>query len=126
MRRAEARRANHPPSTVISDSEGEIFDPPRRARTDVLSSYGSLINPAHLSLLSPAATPPETPTRSQRRVQSAYIPPSALCMEHHVARHSLDGTKQSPAGSERQRVKTSRWKTLANLFRRLRTSDSEA
>lgn len=124
MRRAEARRATHPPTTVISDGEGDsVFGPPRRAATDIISPSGTLTNSSYFDPLNPAFIHPETPTRPQRRVQSAYIQPSALQMEHHVARYSLDATdtRQGIEGGNTQKPRLSRWKAFTNLFRRLRS-----
>ena len=125
MQRAETRRSKLLPSTVVSDSEGELFEIPRWARADMSHSPRGL-DPNRFGPQIPVATTPETPTRSQqRRVQSAYIPSSGLHTEINVARHSLDGTEQSPAGSVRRKIKTGRWKSFTNFFKHFRHSDSE-
>jgi hypothetical protein len=130
MQRAAARRVGHPPSTVASESEGEsVMGPPIRAATENLS--GSLSNrmstpPSGLALPGSPATTPDTPTRPQRRVQSAYIPTSALQNGYtyeHPSRNSIsfsDG-KTTPDSIEKP-IKVGRWKAFTNLFRRTNCS----
>lgn len=130
MQRAAARRVGHPPSTVASDSEGEsILGPPTRAATENLN--GSLSNrmstpPSGLALPGSSATTPDTPTRPQRRVQSAYIPTSALQNGYtydQPGRNSMsfsDG-KRTPDSIEKP-IKVGRWKAFTNLFRRTNCS----
>ncbi len=130
MQRAAARRAGNPPIAVASDSEGEM-GPPARAATENLN--GSLSNrlsmpPSGLALPGSSATPPDTPTRPQRRVQSAYIPTSALQNGYtyeHPGRNSMsvsDG-KRTPDSIEKP-PKVGRWKAFTNLFRRTNCSSS--
>lgn len=119
MRRASARRATNPLSTVINDGDEEfVLDPPRRATTDTVRPPPGPLNPGG------SATTIETPTRSQRRVQSAYIPSKTLPIElYHQSneRHSLDvpDTRQATLGGEKYKI--SRWRVFTNLFRRTRT-----
>jgi hypothetical protein len=126
MQRAAARRASNAPSTVASDSEGEsMMGPPVRAATE--NPYGTFSNPVSTppgSLVLPGSstTSPDTPTKPQRRVQSAYIPTSALQNGYtyeHPGRNSISITNgQTIPDLLEKPPKVGRWKTIINLFRR--------
>jgi len=129
MRRAAARRAGQPPSIVASDSEGEgVVYPPQRRVTEKLDSSlsGRIPTPPSLNLPGSSATTPDTPTRPQRRVQSAYIPSSALqhgYVYEKVGGHSADITDSKQTSDFDERPKISRWKTFTNFLRRSCRSD---
>jgi hypothetical protein len=126
MQRAAARRAGNAPSTVASDSEGEsMMGPPIRAATE--NSNGTFSNPVSTppgSLVLPGSSTasPDTPTKPQRRVQSAYIPTSALQNGYtyeQPGRNSMSITNgQTTPDSLEKPPKVGRWKTIINLFRR--------
>jgi hypothetical protein len=130
MQRAAARRVGLPPSTVASDSEGDsIMGPPTRAATENLnwSLSNRMSTPSSgLALPGSSAATPDTPTRPQRRVQSAYIPTSALQNGYtydQPGRNSMsfsDG-KRTPDSIEKP-IKVGRWKAFTNLFRRTNCS----
>lgn len=126
MQRAAARRAGNPPSTVASDSDGENFGHPTRALTENIN--GSVLNrysspPGALTLGSAASTPDSTPTKPQRRVQSAYIPRSTL--QNGFTHEQPDGNgvpprdgNSSPDSTLKKPFKSGRWKSFTNFFRR--------
>jgi hypothetical protein len=134
MQRAAARRAGNLPSTVASDSDGEgmsnspLHGPPKRAFTEsLLGSYNDQIPASqHRPFPGSTATPNDTPTKqSQRRAQSAYIPPTVQqngFTNGHLERHSVEvmGGKQIPDSGEK--LKTSRWKAFKDFFRRSRST----
>ena len=130
MQRAAARRAGNPPSTVASDSEGEGYmGPSLHVATENLQT--SLSNrastpPGSLFLPGSSTTTPDTPTRPQRRVQSAYIPTSALqngFTYEQPGRHSTSITigEQTPNVMDKP-AKVGRWKAFTNLFKRTNSS----
>ncbi|KAF4635352.1 hypothetical protein G7Y89_g2742 [Cudoniella acicularis] len=122
MQRAAARRgAGITTSALASDGEGECeFSPPRRAVTEASISKPTFPTmPASLPPSDLSAAIPETPTRPQRRVQSAYVPTSML--QHGFTnpsgdRHSLDITGRPLDLTPKPKI--GRWKTFTNLFRR--------
>jgi hypothetical protein len=120
MQRAAARRVGNPPSTVLSESEGEgTVIPPKRAATGDFNGSHMTTPPAAINLGVSPATTPDTPTRPQRRVQSVYLPTSVLPNGHmQPERHSADfpDRKSTPDSGEKQ--KTSRWKAFTNFLRR--------
>jgi hypothetical protein len=122
MQRAAARRASRPPSTVQSDTDVEsVFRRPRRSMTE----YGALVTPPpSLTLPGSSATTPDTPTRPQRRVQSAYIPsnlPQTGQTITFAARHSAEVPVRDEDLKWVEKPKISRWKAFTNLFRRAQT-----
>ncbi|TVY85508.1 hypothetical protein LSUE1_G000217 [Lachnellula suecica] len=130
MKRATARKAV---SVVASDSEGESnFGPPKRAATEGPSISGAQIStpPPALVLPGSAATTPETPTKQQRRTQSAYVPTSALQNAYPNgvdSRRSTDGTEGKtilPGTDNAVKSKSGRWKAFCGFFRRNNTSSS--
>ncbi|KAE9370412.1 hypothetical protein N431DRAFT_492511 [Stipitochalara longipes BDJ] len=130
MQRAAARRAGNPPSTVASDSEGEGYmGPSLYAATENLNATFSRrvsTPPGSLVLPGSSTTTPETPTRPQRRVQSAYIPTSALQNGYTYEQAGRNSTsvmngEQTPDSMEKP-VKIGRWKTFTNLFKRTNSS----
>jgi hypothetical protein len=123
MQRAAARRFGNPPSTVASDSEGEGFIPlPNRATSDRLNDTPPnrfSTPPGSLTLPRSSTITPDTPTRPQRRVQSAYIPPSTL--QNGFTRGADNASLVSDpkyASDIGERPKISRWKALTNFFKR--------
>jgi hypothetical protein len=131
MQRAAARRAGHLPSTVVSDSEGELGPSSMRAATsDVamnLSDRKSM--PLPPTNFDPLANAPETPTRPfHRRVQSVFMPSSPLHRSppNGVNGHangnpkgSYDGTGQNLGGmQQRGGKKGGRWNALIRFLRR--------
>jgi hypothetical protein len=129
MQRAAARKVNgNTYSTVVSDSEGEnSFGPPKRATTEgyisTKSSFSSHNGHLHLPGSS-SATPPDTPTKPRRQVQSAYIPTSALQHSYtngQFERHSMDAAdNEIVAAAAPQKSKPGKWKSFTNLFKRSR------
>ena len=131
MQRVAARRSWRPQSTVQSDSSDADSGASRRPRRSV-TEYGSISSPP-ASLVLPAsstASPLDTPTRSQRRVQSAYAPttlPQILKTFEPAARKSADHHEDHDPDLDLEWVvkpKTSRWKTFTNFFRRSHTQSS--
>ncbi len=129
MQRVAARRVGIPPSTVLSDSDGESpLGPPRRAVTENI--HGSSSNrlstpPASLTLPSSGATTPDTPTRPHRRVQSVYVPTSTLQhsftnLHPEEADFLYPNTTQAQEAGEK--IKISRWRQFTNIFRRSSSS----
>lgn len=124
VQRAAARRAGQP-SIVASDSEGESASftlPP----TDKPNAHKHMSTPPSLTLPGSLITTPETPTRPQRRAQSAYLPTSALQDGFTSRSLDTDGTTTpplKPVGSV-AKVKHGRWKTFTNFFRRKRNTSS--
>jgi hypothetical protein len=131
MQRAAARRAGNLPSTVTSDSEGELSGPPIRAATsDVpisLSDRRSM--PAPPANFDPLGNAPETPTRSfHRRVQSVFMPSSPLHrsppdginrLANGHSDGSFDGAGQSfRSVQQHAEKKGGRWNALIRFLRR--------
>jgi hypothetical protein len=124
MQRAAARRVGNTPSAVASDSEGELGHLARAATENLKGSLSNRMSlpPSGPVLSSSSATPPDTPTRPQRRVHSAYIPTSTLQNGYTYelpGRNSIsvsDG-KTTPDSFEKP-AKIGRWKAFTNLFRR--------
>lgn len=129
MQRVAARKTWRPPSTVPSDSDAESGPRrPRRSTTEYSRTVSTPPPPATLPRSS--TTTPETPTRLQRRVQSAYYVPSNLpqTLEGTPARHSVHDVKvdrdldvdvdQDQDLDWVVKPKTSRWRQFTNLFRR--------
>ncbi|CZR57089.1 uncharacterized protein PAC_06978 [Phialocephala subalpina] len=124
VQRAAARRAGQP-STVASDSEGESTSftiPP----TDKPNAHKHMSTPPSLTPPGSSTTTPETPTRPQRRAQSAYIPTSALQNGFTSRSLDTDGTTTPPLKPVDlvARVKHGRWKAFTNFFRRKRNTSS--
>jgi hypothetical protein len=127
MQRAAARRAGNGPSTVASDSEGEsIMGSPIRTATENLNgTFSNLAStpPGDLVLPGSLTTTPDTPTKPQRRVQSAYIPPSTLLNGYTYeprGRNSLSimNGQMTPDSLEKT-PKVGRWKAFTNLFKKI-------
>jgi hypothetical protein len=126
MQRAAARKIGNPPSTVPSDSEGEVFTkPPKRTATENLDGVysNSFARPPPLNLPVSSTTNPNTPTKPHRRVQSAYVPSNPLDMAHSdegLERRSLE-IFDGKAATEKP--KNSKWRTFTakavNIFRHL-------
>ncbi|RDL39605.1 uncharacterized protein BP5553_03945 [Venustampulla echinocandica] len=130
MQRAAARRSSGIiPSAIIGDGGGgTIFDPPRRAATESSTATGK----SRFSMPPGATTPPDsstatpnTPTRPQRRVQSTYIPTSAL--QHSISsessgKHSLDLMNGTRPPDIAPKAKAGRWKAFTRLFRRINSN----
>jgi len=133
MQRAAARRVTNPPSTVVSDSEGEaIMFPPRRAATenpnDSRNLANSLATPQPLTLPGSPMTTPDTPTRPQRRVQSVYVPSGALQTEDNgrsFNRHGIDAADRKLPSDSGERPRVGRWKAFTNFFRRNNNNRTE-
>ena len=116
MQRAAARRA--PPSTVASESEGESMMGPALygSRSDRFSTpLGSLVLPG-------SSTTPDTPTKPQRRTQSAYIPTSALQNGYSYQHNTPVTNGQITPDSLEKPPKIGRWKAFTNLFKRTNLS----
>ncbi|CAG8957115.1 hypothetical protein HYFRA_00009316 [Hymenoscyphus fraxineus] len=127
MRREAARKAmGTVVSTRASDSEGEVtFQAAKRRATEALVT--DLPTPSGPLTLSGSATstPYSTPTKPQRRVQSAHIPTSAL--QHsfingnangHKGHNSLDVMQDTKAPYLNPKPKSGKWKAFTNFFRR--------
>lgn len=129
MQRAAARRGNAP-SAVASDSEGDgMMGPPARAAMENFNgglSHRFSTPPGSLGLPGSSTTTPDTPTRPQRRVQSAYIPTSALkngYLHEKPGRNSISAMNgQTASDSLEKPAKVGRWKAFMNLFRRTNSS----
>lgn len=128
MQRAAARRAGHLPSTVASDSEGELGNLPMRATpSDVpinLSDRRSM--PLPPLNYDPLGNVPETPTRSfHRRVQSVFMPSTPLHKSPpngYTNGHS-DGSSEGAGKNIRivqqhAEKKGGRWNALIRFLRR--------
>ncbi|KIM96295.1 hypothetical protein OIDMADRAFT_20730 [Oidiodendron maius Zn] len=99
-----------------------------------MTEYGSISSPPASLMLpgSSTTTPLDTPTRSQRRVQSAYAPttlPQILQTfapaAHQSAEHHLDHDHDPDLDLDWVvKPKTSRWKTFTNFFRRSHTQSA--
>jgi hypothetical protein len=131
MQRAAARRAGHLPSTVASDSEGELSPSPMRAATsDVTISLSDRKSmPLPPENFDPLTNDPETPTRSfHRRVQSVFMPSSPLHrsppngVNGHTNGHSegsYDSAGQNLSGVQQHGGKKGgRWNALIRFLRR--------
>lgn len=123
MRREAARKAtgNITMSIRASDCEGDVsFQAPKRTATEGYTTNSPTPSGPLTLPESVTSTPDSTPTKPQRRVQSAYIPTSAL--QHSftngaVDRHSIDmvpDTKPYVA----PKPKVGKWKAFTNFFRR--------
>jgi len=133
MQRAVARRTGNPPSAMASESEAEgVMAPPKRSATDYTNgSFSQPVTtpPASLRLPGSAATTPDTPTRPQRRVQSVYLPPSALQNPYNSTepcRLSVDVSEWKHASTFGEKPKLTRWKAFTNFFRRTNSSSRAA
>ena len=130
MQRAAARRAGNLPSTVASDSEGELGPSPMRAATsDVTVSLADRKSmPLPPRNFDPLANGPETPTRSlHRRVQSVFMPSSPLHrsppngINGHTNGHSegsFDSAGQNFGVQQHAEKKGGRWNALIRFLRR--------
>jgi hypothetical protein len=121
MQRAAARRMGNPPSTVASDSEGEGIGLHHSTIEKLTTSNPMSIPSIPFTFNGARATTPDTPTRPQRRAQSAFLPPGTLQssnLNEESKRQSIAiGTiKQTP--NVVVKPKTSKWKAFTNLFRR--------
>jgi len=124
MQRAAARRAGNAPSTVASDSEGEGYMGPTLygGTENLKGTHSNRFSTPPGSLVGSSTTTPETPTRPQRRVQSAYIPTSALQNGYTYEQPGRNSTsvisgEQTP-DSLAKPGKVGRWKAFMNLFKR--------
>jgi hypothetical protein len=131
MQRAAARRVGQLPSTVASDSEGDVSPSPGRvAASNVplnLSDRKSMpLSPAQFD---PMINLPETPTKPfHRRVQSVFMPSSPFqkspssAVNGHLNDHSegsLDGSGQNFTNIPQPGVrKGGRWNALIRFLRR--------
>jgi len=121
MQRAAARRMGNPPSTVASDSEGEGIGL-HHSTMEKLNTPNQMSTPSIMFTFDGSrAAPPDTPTRPQKRAQSAFLPPGTLQasdLSEKPQRHSIAiGTiKQTP--NILVKPKTSKWKAFTSLFRR--------
>lgn len=131
MQRAAARRAGHLPSTVASDSEGDLSPSSIRAATSDaklnLSDRKSM--PLPLPQFESLNNPSETPTRSfHRRVQSVFIPSSqsqklpSNAINGYMNDHSEAsfGSAEQNSGEVQQPVarRGGRWSALIRFLRR--------
>lgn len=126
VQRATARRAGHP-STVASDSEGESGMGASIIPTRDRTSPTCVTTPQALTLPCSSTTTPDTPTRSHRRAQSAYIPTSTLqngfTHNSSEADSSIYAVKQATGSMVTGRL--GRWKQFTSIFRRKRNKNSE-
>ena len=133
MQRVAARRSWRQQSIVHSDSSDADSSASRRPRRS-MTEYGSISSPPASLMLpgSSTTTPLDTPTRSQRRVQSAYAPttlPQILQTFAPAARqsaeHHLDHDHDPDLDLDWVvKPKISRWKTFTNFFRRSHTQSA--
>jgi hypothetical protein len=131
MQRAAARRAGRLPSTVASDSEGDVSPSPGRVPTSDaplnLSDRKSM--PLPPAQFDPIINPPETPTKPfHRRVQSVFMPPSPFqkspsnAVNGYINGHSegsFDGSGQNFTNVPQPGIrKGGRWNALISFLRR--------
>ncbi|KAE8451565.1 hypothetical protein EG329_003638 [Mollisiaceae sp. DMI_Dod_QoI] len=124
--RAATRRAGHPPSTLASDSEGESVMGSLPISPTENSNGRRVSTPPSLKLPCSSTTTPDTPTRPQRRVQSAYIPTSAL--QNGFTNGTVEMDSSTPPSKHLVdpvvKTKLGRWKAFTNFFRRKHNSSS--
>lgn len=125
MRREAARKAtgNHiAMSTLASDSDGDLsFQAPKRRATEGFTTNSPTPSGPLTFPESVTSTPDSTPTKPRRRVQSAYIPTSALqhSFTNAADRHSVDVVQDKKvAYVAPSKPKVGKWKAFTNLFRR--------
>jgi hypothetical protein len=119
MQRAAARKAGNTPSTVTSETEMSVLQ-------DVHLSSNLLshnFTPPSLILPGSSLTTPDTPSRTKKRPQSAYIPsdtPPYGDMSKASGNRNSYIRKGKRASDYGEKSKIGRWKTFTNLFRRSR------
>jgi hypothetical protein len=134
MARAAARKTGQPPSIVASDSEGEMsLSTPVRAATmdfgDLPVQSKRMSTPSPLAVLGFSGTTPETPTKPNRRVQSAIYPSNPLKSPATGTNGQSNGgppriyhnnAEPNPVSSTHYGggEKRGKWKTLLGFFRR--------
>jgi hypothetical protein len=94
MGKEKAKRPTSISSKITSDFDvQEVLSPTKRAATENITStvtIHDLSSTLTSNTLPRVRRQPETPTRAQRRTQSAYIPPNTLASDDSRVRHSVD------------------------------------
>ncbi|CZT40826.1 uncharacterized protein RSE6_00486 [Rhynchosporium secalis] len=132
MQRNVARRVVNQPSTIISGGMGERVIEEAKQNSTNGGNFPNLpspvtTTPASFGLPASTMTPPDTPTRLPNRPQS-YVHTGSLLMNNFIdsqpqKRHSMANFNRRHQSSDQAgELKTGRWKSFANLFRRKRNN----